>query len=88
MIDIKKEKEKTKDKSLKNSSTQKESKITPDFYIQLDNNKHLRLYKSKIYNDYILTINTNNSKKIVITRSMWKILRKNVGQIDATFMAN
>lgn len=84
MIDMKKRKK----TFLKDTCVQTESNVTPEFLIQLDDNKHLRLYKSKIYNDYIVTLNTNNSKKIVITRSMWKILRKNVGQIDATLMAD
>ena len=60
----------------------------PDFTIKLAQNKFIQLYKSKAYNDYILTVNTNKSKKIVITRSMWKIFRKNIDQIDGVFMVN
>ena len=79
MIEIKKKKDKM---------IQTEDSVTPDFFIQLNENKYIRLYKSRIYKDYILTLNTNHSKKIVITRSMWKILRNNSDQIDGAFLAN
>lgn len=61
---------------------------SPDFHIQLSKNKYIKFYKSKCYNDYILTFNINKSKKIVLTRSMWKILFQNSNQINGAFLAN
>jgi len=77
MIDLKKK------QLCRNVETQTESHVTPDFQIQLSKNKHIKLYKSKCYADYILTLNVNESKKTVITKSKWKILRKNIKQIDS-----
>jgi len=68
---------------LRDCGIQTESKRTPDFSVQLAKNKFIKLYQSRVYNDYILTINTNHSKKIVITRSMWKIFRLFINQIDS-----
>ena len=79
MLDLKKKKDKM---------IQTEECVTPEFYIQLNQNKFIKLYKSRIYKDYVLTFNTNHSKKIVITRSMWKILRRNSDQIDGAFLAD
>lgn len=59
-----------------------------DFHIQLSKNKFLKLYKSKSYNEYILTLNINKSKKIVITKSMWKIIKQNLDQIDGAILRN
>lgn len=73
---------------LKDSTTQTEKSISPDFYIQLSKNKHVKLYKSKVYREYILSFHINNSKKIVVTKSMWKIIRRNLNQIDGAFMDN
>lgn len=58
----------------------------PEFHIQLSKNKYLRLYKSKSYSEYILTLNINKSKKIVITKAMWKIIKQNINQIDKTIL--
>jgi len=60
--------------------------ITPEFHIQLSKNKHVKLYRSKVYNEYVLTFNINKSKKILVTKSMWKILRTHFNQIDGAFM--
>lgn len=60
----------------------------PEFHLQLSKNKFLKLYKSKSYNDYILTLNVNSSKKIVITKSMWKIIRQNFNQIDGAILVD
>lgn len=57
-----------------------------DFEIYLSKNKYMRLYKSKIYKDYILSFNINKSKKIVITKSMWKIIKQNFCQINGVFL--
>ena len=82
MIDLKKK------QLCRSVESQTECHVTPDFRIQLSKNKYIKLYKSKCYSDYILTLNVNESKKIVITKSMWKILRKNIKQIDGAFMVN
>ena len=82
MIDLKKK------QLCRQVETQTENLLSPDFRIQLTKNKYMKLYKSKCYNDFILTLNVNESKKIVITKSMWKIIRKNINQIDGAFMVN
>lgn len=55
--------------NIQENSTQTEQDFSPEFHIKLSKNKHVKFYKSKCYKDYILTINTNNSKKIVITKN-------------------
>ena len=82
MIDIKKK------LLMRHVETQTETTHSQDFRIQLSKNKYMKLYKSKCYNDFILTLNVNESKKIVITKSMWKIIRKNINQIDGAFMVD
>ena len=82
MIDLKKK------LSSRHVDTQTENPVSPDFQIQLTQNKYMKLYKSKCYNDFILTLNVNESKKIVISKSMWKIIRKNINQIDGAFMVD
>ena len=82
MVDLKKKEEQC------DRASQTEDHISPDFTIHLSKSKYIKLYKSKIYSDYILTINTNTSKKIVITKSMWKIFRAHFRQIDGAFLAN
>lgn len=82
MIDIYK-KENSRD-----SITQTDTNLNKDFCIHLSKTKFIKAYKSKSYGEYILTINCNKSKKIVLTKSMWKILRKNINQIDGVFMDN
>lgn len=57
-----------------------------NFTIRLSQNKYIRFYKSKIYKDFILTFNINNSKKIVLNRSMFEILRNNFQRIENGFM--
>lgn len=61
---------------------------SPEFHLQLSENKYIKFYKSKCYNDYILSFNINKSKKIVLTRSMWKILIQNSDQINGAFLVN
>ena len=53
-----------------------------EFSVFLSNSKSVRLYFSKCYKDYVLCIKINKSKKIIITRQMWKIFRKFINQID------
>lgn len=57
-----------------------------NFTINLSKNKYFKFYKSKIYRDFILTFNVNKSKKIVLDRSMFKILRDNISRIEHGFM--
>lgn len=61
---------------------------TPDCQIQLSKNKYLKLYKSKCFNQYILTLNVNKSKKFVVTKSMWKIIKQNIKQIDGAILVD
>lgn len=82
MIDIKKKLENSRSIGIQTENS-------PDFYIQLSKNKFIEMYKSKHLDDYILSVNDDNRKKrIIITKSMWNILRKNFDQIDGTFMAS
>lgn len=83
MVDIKTRLDKFRD-----CSTQTEINPTLEFRAQLSKNKFIKLYKSKVYSDYILTLNTNTSKKIVITKSMWNVFKSHINQIDGAFMVN
>ena len=53
-----------------------------EFSFLITKSKLVRLYYSKCYKDYVLSIKLNNSKKIIITRHMWKVFRKYINQID------
>ena len=46
-----------------------------DFTFYLSDYKSVRLYYSKSYKDYVLSLALGNSKKIIITKSMWKIFK-------------
>ncbi len=81
MVDLRRQ------ENLRSVAVQTEENPSCEFLIQLSKNKYIELYRSKSYSDYILTINTNKSKKILITRSMWRIFKKNILQIDGVFMA-
>ena len=59
------------DKLKKSTSTQTEF----DFTFFLSNYKSVRIYFSKSYKDYVVSFNLGNSKKFIVTKSMWKILR-------------
>ena len=59
------------DKLKKSASTQTEF----DFTFFLSNYKIVRIYFSKSYKDYVVSFNLGNSKKFIVTKSMWKILR-------------
>lgn len=83
LIELKRQAEKFKE-----CSTQTEKEISPEFFIQLAKNKHMKLYKSKVYRQFVLSFNINNSKKIVISKPMWMIFRKYFKQIDGAFMDN
>ena len=57
-----------------------------EFYKNIGKNKSIRLYYSNTYKDYVLSINFGNCKKYLITRSMWKIFRLYLNQIDIVFV--
>lgn len=59
------------DKFKKSASTQTEF----DFTFFLSNYKSVRIYYSKSYKDYVVSFNLGNSKKFIVTKSMWKILK-------------
>jgi len=46
-----------------------------DFTFLLSKTKTARLYKSRSYKDYVLSLSLNKSKKLIITKSMWKIFK-------------
>lgn len=82
MIEIKRKED------LREIGIQTEDKIELDCHIQLTKNKYIKLYKSKCFNEYILSLNINKSKKIVVTKSMWKIIKANIKQIDGALLDN
>jgi hypothetical protein len=53
-----------------------------EFCVQLNKNKRARLYFSDSYKDYVLAFNINKSKTFIITRLMWKRLKKYIKHID------
>lgn len=57
-------------KKIKSVSTQTKSEL--DFTFFLSNYKSVRIYYSKSYKDYVVSLNLGNSKKFIITKSMWK----------------
>ena len=59
------------DKLKKNVSTQTQF----DFTFNLTNYKTVRIYYSKSYKEYVVSLNLGNSKKFIITKSMWKIFK-------------
>ena len=74
MIDFKKLKEK------RTVSTQ--TGLDSAFCISLTKSKNARLYYSESYKDFVVSFNFSCSKKFIISRSMWKIFRKYINQID------
>jgi hypothetical protein len=62
-------------------STQTDN-LSKEFCVYLAKNKTLRVYNSKTYKEYVLSFNFGNSKKYIITKSMWKLFRNYVPQID------
>ena len=45
-------------------------------------NKIVKCYYSKCYKSKVLSIQYNSSKKLIITKSMWKIFKKYLNQIN------
>ena len=64
----------------KNTSTQTADNF--DFTFLLSKTKTVRLYKSRSYKDYVLSLSLNKSKKLIITKSMWKIFKIYIPLID------
>ena len=46
-----------------------------DFTFNLSNYKSVRIYYSKSYKDYVVSFNLGNSKKFIVTKSMWKTFK-------------
>ncbi|CAF1038151.1 unnamed protein product [Brachionus calyciflorus] len=64
----------------KTTSTQTGDNL--DFTFLLSKTKTVRMYKSRSYKDYVLSLSLNRSKKLIITKSMWKIFKIYVPLID------
>jgi predicted nucleic acid-binding Zn finger protein len=80
MLDLAKLTEKGLNRKVNNASTQ-----TGDFFelaLCLTSTKRARLYYSEAYNDYVLSFSFGNCKKFIITKLMWKTLRKHINHID------
>jgi hypothetical protein len=74
-------------KSYKNNLEKKVNQSTQtsdlnEFYFNLSSSKHARLYYSESYNDLVLSLNINKSKSFIITKSMWKVFRNHINNID------
>lgn len=54
----------------------------PEFVVNLDKNKYLRLYYSKRYSQFVLSINYGKCKQYLITKPMWLKLRVHLNNID------
>jgi hypothetical protein len=55
-----------------------------EFTLTFSNSKVLRLYYSKSYKEYVLSFKLGKTKKFIVTKSMWKILKQYIPQIDKT----
>jgi hypothetical protein len=55
-----------------------------DFQFSLSNFKFVRVYKSKSYKDYVISLNFGKCKKYKITKSMWNKFKKFLPQINDT----
>jgi hypothetical protein len=59
-----------------------------EFFLNLSNSKIVRLYYSKSYKDYVLCFKLGSNKKFILTKSMWKIFRNYLPEIDKTLTKN
>lgn len=66
----------------KKLSSKSEHLKTFDFTFNFTNYKSVRIYYSKSYRDFVLSLNLGNSKKFIITKSMWKIFKIYFSLID------
>ena len=69
-------------KNKKYSTVYTQTEDSDEFCIYLSYNKTLRIYNSKTYKGNVLSFNFGNSKKYIITKPMWKIMRKYIPKID------
>ena len=53
-----------------------------EFTLTFSNSKTLRLYYSKSYKEYVLSFKLGRTKKFIVTKSMWNILKKYLPKID------
>ncbi len=53
--------------------------------IYLSKSKNLTVRFSKNYRDLVISIDINRSKKMILTRNMWKILHENSDKINQQF---
>ena len=65
---------------LRHVSTQTDDK--KDFMFFLSDYKFVRIYKSRAYKEYVISINFGKCKKYIITKSMWQIFKSYFDQID------
>ena len=56
--------------------------------ITLSHSKNVRVYYSKSYKDYVASFNMGSSKKFIVTKAKWKILRKYLNHIDTILSSN
>lgn len=72
-------------KSKKISTTGTQTGDFIEFYDNISKNKNIHFYYSKLYSDYVLSINFGNCKKYVINRKMWLKFQKHFTFIDYVY---
>jgi hypothetical protein len=53
------------------------------YQFDLSRTKYIQIYKSKSLKKNVFSINLDSKKKIIITPSMWNIIKNNKNVIDA-----
>ena len=84
-IDITKIQDQIKSGLLKTASTQTGN--GSEFILYLGQNKNASIYFSPVYKEVVLSYNFC-SKSFIITKSMWKVLRKHLSEIDSLLLKN
>lgn len=56
-----------------------------EYFFNLNDFKHVRVYYSESYKDYVLSINFGKCKKYIITRKMWYIFQLHYSILDNIF---
>lgn len=59
-----------------------------EYFFNLSNYKNVRVYFSKSYKQYVLSINFGQCKKYIITTKMWKQFRRHIKVIDFILSKN
>ena len=54
----------------------------PEVQLEIGNNKYIRIYKSKFYKDFVVSISTGPYCKVILTRSMWNSLLSYISYIN------